>query len=322
MGEDMSTMRIRRGLLFSGLFLVPVGGLTLLVRSGSLDPNPLADAWRLWPLVLVGLGISIILGRTSFAALGTAISGLVLGLIVGGGLASGSLVGFGVCADPNADLQQLDQTGTFDGPATVSLDLRCGSADLTTGTGAGWHLQAGYTASAPAIGASSTRLSLRAPEGSEVRQDWTVSVAPDRLSALEVRVSGASATARLDGASLARVSVDANAGDVLVAASGATVSRLDITANAGRVRVTLGPGPTVGDLKLNASAMDLCVPADAALRITTNEQLTFATNLGGRGLTHNGTVWDRPATGSGGLIDLTVSGNAAAFNLDPDGGCA
>ena len=315
-------MRIRRGLLFSGLFLIPVGGLTLLVRGGYIEPSALADLWRLWPLVLVGLGIAIILGRTSFAVLGTAISGLVLGLIVGGGLASGSWVGFGVCADPNADVQQLDQTGTFDGPATVTLDLRCGSVDLATEAGPGWHVQAGYAAVAPDIGASSTRLSLRAPEGSDVRQDWTVTVAPDRLSDLEVHVNGASAATRLDGASLARVSVDANAGDVLVDAGSATMSRLSVTANAGRVRVTLGPGPTVGDLRLNASAMDLCVPADAGLRITANEELTFATNLGDRGLTHTGSVWERPATGSGGLIDLSVSGNAAAFNLDPSGGCA
>ncbi len=315
-------MRIRRGLLFSGLFLIPVGGLTLLVRGGYIEPSALADLWRLWPLVLVGIGIAILLGRTSFAVLGTAISGLVLGLIVGGGLASGSWVGFGVCADPNADLQQLDHSGTFDGPATVTLDLRCGSVDLATEAGPGWHVLAGYAATAPAIGASSTRLSLRAPEGSDVRQDWTVTVAPDRLSELEVRVNGASAAARLDGASLARVSVDANAGDVLVDAGSATMSRLSVTANAGRVRVTLGPGPTVGDLRLNASAMDLCVPPDAGLRITANEELTFATNLGDRGLTHTGSVWERPATGSGGLIDLTVSGNAAAFNLDPSGGCA
>ena len=157
-------MRIRRGLLFSGLFLIPVGGLTLLVRGGYVEPSTLADLWRLWPLVLVGVGIAILLGRTSFAVLGTAISGLVLGLIVGGGLASGSWVGFGVCADPNADLQQIDRTGTFDGPATVTLDLRCGSVDLATEAGPGWHVQAGYAAVAPAIGESSTRLSLRAPE--------------------------------------------------------------------------------------------------------------------------------------------------------------
>lgn len=314
-------MRIRRGLLFSGLFLIPVGGLTLLVRGGYLDANALADAWRLWPLVLVGVGIAILLGRTSFAVLGTAISGLVLGLIVGGALASGSWVGFGVCADPNADLQQIDQTGAFDGPATVALDLRCGSVDLATEAGAGWHVQAGYAVAAPAIGASSTRLSLRAPEGSNVRQEWTVTVAPDRLSDLEVRVNGATGTARLDGATLTRVSVDANAGDVLVGAAGATVSRLDVTASAGRIRVTLGAGPTVGDVKLNASAMDLCVPAESGLQITANEQLTFATNLSDRGLTKTGTVWERPATGTGALIDLSVSGNAAAFNLDPSGGC-
>jgi Domain of unknown function (DUF5668) len=78
------TMRIRRGLLFWGLFLIPVGALTLLVRGGYLDGEAVRDAWRLWPLVLVGIGLAILLGLTRGAAVGTAISGIVLGLIVGG----------------------------------------------------------------------------------------------------------------------------------------------------------------------------------------------------------------------------------------------
>ena len=146
-------------------------------------------------------------------------------------------------------------------------------------------------------------------------------MAPDRLR-LEVRVNGATGTARLDGASLARVAVDANAGDVLVGAGSAAVSRLDVTANAGRVRVTLGAGPTVGDVKLNASAMDLCVPA----QFRAEDHGQRAADLRdeprrARPQRVPGTVWERPATGAGGLIDLSVSGNAAAFNLDPSGGC-
>ena len=175
-------MRIRRGLLFSGLFLIPVGGLTLLVRGGYLDAEALRDAWRLWPLVLVGLGLAILLGRTRGAALGTAISGLVLGLIVGGAFASGSWVGFGACSDSTGDLQRLDRNGAFDGPATVRLDLRCGTVDFATEAGTGWQLQANYAGPAPIIDASADRLELRVPDGDAVRrQEWTVRAAPDRL---------------------------------------------------------------------------------------------------------------------------------------------
>ena len=123
---------------------------------------------------------------------------------------------------------------------------------------------------------------------------------------------------RFDGATLTRLSADANASDITLAAGSATVSRLDVSVNAGRARITLGSGAAVGDLSVNAGSIDLCVPPGSGLRITTNDQLTFATNLGDRGLTHSGTVWERPGAG---LIDLSVEGNAAAFNLDPSGGC-
>lgn len=316
-------MRIRRGLLFSGLFLIPVGGLTLLVRGGYLDSDVLRDAWRLWPLVIVGVGLAILLGRTKGAAVGTTISALVLGLIVGGGLASGSWIGFGVCSDSSGDLQLLDQGGTFDGPASVRLDLRCGSVDVATEAGAGWQLRANYAGPAPVIDATADRLEVKTPEDDDVRsQEWTVRLAPDRVRDVELSINAANGTLRFDGASLTRLGADANASDIVIAAGGATISRLEVSVNAGRARITLGAGPTVGDLELNAGAIDLCVPPDAGLRITANEQLTFAHNLGDRGLTHNGDVWERPATGSAGLIDLSIDGNAATFNLDPSGGCA
>lgn len=315
-------MRIRRGLLFTGLFLIPVGALTILVRGGYIEADALRDTWRLWPLVLVGLGLAILLGRTRGAATGTAISALVLGLIVGGGLASGSWVGFGVCTDSNADLQPLDRSGTFDGPATVRLDLRCGTVDMATEAGTGWHLQAGYAGPPPIVDASAERLDLRVPDGDAVRrQTWTLRVAPDLIRDVELTINAANGTMRLDGASLTRVGVDANASDVAVMAGAATITRLDVSVNAGRARITLSDGPIAGVLSVNAGAIDLCVPPNAALRIKTNDQLTFAHNLGDRGLTHSGTIWERAGTGSVGLIDLSIDGNAATFNLDPTGGC-
>ena len=56
-------MRIRRGLLFWGLFLIPLGGISLLTRVGTIDPAVFVDAWRLWPLVLVVIGLTLLLGR-------------------------------------------------------------------------------------------------------------------------------------------------------------------------------------------------------------------------------------------------------------------
>ena len=84
------------------------------------------------------------------------------------------------------------------------------------------------------------------------------------------------------------------------------------------MRLTL-VGPTEGDLSANAGAIELCVPPDAALQLEVQDQLTFATNLNSRGLTESGDTWTR--AGTGGLIDLSIEGNAASFTLDPEGGC-
>jgi hypothetical protein len=103
-------------------------------------------------------------------------------------------------------------------------------------------------------------------------------------------------------------------------AGSAKVARVEMTMNAGRIRLTLGAGSTTGSLAVNAGAIDLCVPPASGLRLTVDEQLTFVTNLSSRGLAHDGNVWSRPASG-GDTIELSVSGNAATFNLDPNGGC-
>ena len=120
---------------------------------------------------------------------------------------------------------------------------------------------------------------------------------------------------------MSRLRVDANAGDVRVMAGSATVEELDLSVNAGRIRVTLGSGSTQGGLSVNAGSIDLCVPAEAGLRLEVKDQLTFATNLASRGLARDGNTWTRPASGSAGTVELELEGNAAAFNLDPSGGC-
>ena len=53
-------MRVRRGPLFWGVFLVLLGGIPLLVRTGAIDGAVFADAWRFWPLILVAVGLAIL----------------------------------------------------------------------------------------------------------------------------------------------------------------------------------------------------------------------------------------------------------------------
>jgi hypothetical protein len=318
-------MRIRRGLLFAGLFLIPVGAMTLLVRAGTLDPDAFDDIWRFWPLILIGFGIAILLGRSRVAAVGTAIAAVVLGVLVGGAIASGGawIGNFGECGPASANAERIDKTGTFDGRSAIDLDLRCGSVTVTTASGSAWQLGAAFEGPAPIVNESSNRLEVRTPDGGDVRHnDWTVIAPTDALAELRLRTNAGTASVTLAGSALDALDVDANAGDILIDGAHAEIGRLDVAVNAGRARITL-ENPAAGDLSINAGAIDLCVPPSMNLRLVVNDQLTFVTNLADQGLQQNGQVWTRTPTPGDQqpMIDLTVTGNAASFTLDPDGGC-
>jgi len=317
-------MRIRRGLLFAGLFLIPLGAMTLLVRAGTIDAESLDGVWQLWPLILIGFGVAVLLGRSRAASVGTAIAAVVLGVLVGSAIASGgAMVGsIGTCGLPNDTDQHIDRTGSFGAPAVVALDLRCGSVQLATDSGSDWSVAAGYRGLEPIIAGSSDRLDVRDLEQDQVRRDeWVISTPAELLRELDVTTNAASGTFVLDDSRPELVQVQANAGDITIDAGNASVGRLHLQLNAGRTRITLGRAPTTGSISVNAGAIDLCVPSDVGLRLSVNEQLTFVTNLADRGLQQSGSVWTRAGAAGAPIIDLAIDGNVASLTLDPNGGC-
>jgi hypothetical protein len=172
------------------------------------------------------------------------------------------------------------------------------------------------------VTASGNRLEVRSPDsGSSRHQIWDLKVPSGGLGSIDLRANAGSSGFDLSGADLSSFSAEVNAADLRVDATEATVGRLDLSMNAGRARITLGSGAVNGDLKVNAGAIDLCVPSGSGLRIHLTDQLTFAHNLDHRGLVQSGQTWTRSGADSGSMIDLTVDGAAASFTLDPEGGC-
>lgn len=318
-------MRVRRGLLFWGLFLIPLGGITLLVRAGVVDADQIREAWRLWPVILIGIGLAIVLGRSRTAALGTAIVALIVGSIGGAALASGNLwIGaFSDCSIASGPTDQhLERTGSLEPGAAIRLDLRCGSLNVTTGAGSDWRLDAGYRGPAPIVDASSSRLSVRVPGGpGERRHDWTVGLPASAVGTISVTANAAGANLDLPGAHVAKLDADMNAGDLRIDASAGAMDEIDLSMNAGRIRLAVGATALEGDVSVNAGAIDVCVPEGVGLRFDVNDQLTFVHNLGSRGLSRSGNTWTRDATGGAPVIDLSIEGNAASLTLNPEGGC-
>jgi hypothetical protein len=317
-------MRIRRAPFFWGLLLLSLGSIPLLVRAGALDPAWFAEVWRLWPVLLIVLGLLVVLGRGR-ARSGLAATGLVaitLGLAAGGVLASGNLWlgGLGDCTS-TAGAQRTTQDGTFETAATVALDLDCGAAVVTMTTAPSWTVTADHVGPPPAIEASATSLTVRAPQAiGPRRQDWDIALPAGQTRTIDLTANAAASTLILAGGTLDRVRADSNAADLQIDASQAVVSRLDITMNAGRARVTLGGGSTTGSLTANAGALELCVPPDVGLVLDVTDSLTFTHDLDDNGLTRVGDDWTRSGA-SGQTVELRIDGNAASFTLDPEGGC-
>ena len=137
-------MSVDRRLLNWGVFLVLLGGVPLAVAQGWIPEDTVARAWELWPLILIGAGVGLILSRTPLRALGGIIVAGTFGVILGAMLAVG-FGGFSVgnigCGGANAgDAQVLQESGSFEGGSgtgRVVLAANCASVQVTTQAGAG-----------------------------------------------------------------------------------------------------------------------------------------------------------------------------------------
>lgn len=314
-------MAVHRGYLFWGIFFILLGGIPLLDRLGVIDAGAWGDLWRLWPLIIIAIGLAILVSRSRMAIAGSVVTALVVGVIAGGSLAAGSgFFNFGDCL-PGSDtaMEQVTESGQLGDDASVVLSVNCGELDVATATGDDWTLDASYRGDPPYISSSASSLRIEAPEERSNRQEWDVQLPAERLRELTINMNAGGATVDVGDAQLDELTIETNAGDTTILAEGAEIDALDVEINAGRVRITLDGPVGEGSLSVNAGAIDLCVPDDAALRFEVEEQLTFSTNLDDAGLAQNGETWTRD--GSGPQIALQIEGNAASFTLNPEDGC-
>ena len=69
------------------------GLIPLAVRAGWLSASQIAGWWNLWPLVLIGIGVGLVLTRTPFEVIGSVLVAGTFGLMLGAVLAIG-IAGF------------------------------------------------------------------------------------------------------------------------------------------------------------------------------------------------------------------------------------
>lgn len=319
-------MQVNRGLVFWGVGLVTAGAVALAIQSDLISADVARDAWRLWPVVLIVIGLSIIAARTPFALVATLASGLVAGALVGtlvAGIPEGLNLGCGGEIDG-----RVTENGTFSGNASVELDFNCGDLNVEAGDGDAWTVDAGFAAGAdPDISSDGDSLRVDANrEGvigfANARQDWDITLPSDVTLALGVTANAGSSNLGLGGMDLSDLSVDMNAGDIDVDLAGASVTQLSASANAGSLAISVDGSTTArGSVNVNAGSVELCVADGTAIEITVNDSnITFSHNLDDSGLDRSGDTW-RSGDGPADIV-LDIEGNAASFTYNPTGGCS
>ena len=325
-------MHIRRGFLGWGVFLILVGAVPLLVRSGYLDAVQVGRLWQLWPLILVGVGVGLILRHTPFDFVGGLIVAATVGLMVGGllGVGVGS-ISTGFCGSDSGSVAFPSRDGTFAGPGSVDLRLDCGQMTVAVAPGSVWHV-AGSDAdgSGPTVDSTDASLSVRSRPGNGApffgfgaRDTWQITVPDATTIDVDLRVNAGSANVDLGGASLGGLHLQQNAGSAVVdLATVKAIGVLDARLNAGSLGLTLPNATLTGTIIANAGSVRLCAPAGAALKLRTGENIVGSYDYDGHGLVKDGSTWTTPGFDTAAVkIELQTSANAGSFTLDPEDGC-
>jgi hypothetical protein len=319
-------MSVDRRLVNLGVFLLILGAIPLADSQGWIARETISHAWELWPLILIGIGIGLILRRTPFHFVGgllvAATFGTMFGALVAGGLSLGA-VGCGN-ADAATDPLILDEHGTFVGGTTsVVLRATCASLSVVPVSGAAWGVTvAGKADARPYLDQAAERLEVQSPDAAVVLQ-WNVTLGTDVAYALDVNLNAGEANIDLAGLRVETVTAQGNAvGNSRLLLHDATVGRLDVQVNAGDLKIGLpATAGLMGRIQANAASVTLCADPGTGLRLRNTSAVT-GDNFAAAGLVRSGTTWESPGIFSAAhVIDLTLDGAAANFTLNPSEGC-
>jgi hypothetical protein len=323
-------MNIDRRALYAGVFFIAMGGVLLIGQSALVSDADLGAFLRLWPVLLIALGAGLLLRRTRFSIAGGMLAAAIPGLLLGGVVA----------AAPRADLDwehgwdctyagpipMVERDGTFDGPATVDLDLACGEVAVTMVPGRGWVLGPGNSSDRPAIvEVSGDRLVVASPTGHrpfdfERGSDaWRLELPTGERIDLDAEISGGHGSFDLGGAELGRVVLGVNGGEIVVGLDEATLEDLFVSVNAGEAGIELPDADFSGDLDVNAGSLAVCAPSDLGLRIRSTGTLASTAFTG---LVRVGETWQTPGYDQAiHHADVTVTVNVGSVDLNPKGAC-
>ena len=326
-------MRINRGFLGWGVFLVFVGAVPLAVRGGYITEDQIPSVVSLWPLILIGIGVGILLARTRFAFAGGLVIAATFGLMAGGWLAGGvDGIGAATCGPGGSTTAFPTRDGSLtEASGSIDLDLNCGSMTVDVAPGTAWRIEGkDRDGIGPNLNADNDSLRVRSHddrngffEGLSDRESWHVSLPEAVLLDVNLNLNAGSSTLDLGAAAIEALELDLNAGSAtLDLGLVRQLGDLDIALNAGSVALTLPAQSVHGSIEANAGSVELCVPAGVALRLHTSESIVSSYDFEDRGLVKDGSTWETPGfDGAPVKIELDTKATAGSFSLNPEGGC-
>jgi LiaF transmembrane domain len=323
-------MRIDRRLLGWGLFFILAGGIPLAVRTNLLDESVVSQWANLWPVLLIGWGIGLLLRATPVEWIGGAITAIVLGVMAGGLLTTGAgglPFATGCTRDePQAAFQ--GRTGDLGAEAQVNLEFNCGTLTTNVADGIAWSLTGSdRDGKGPRVTSNGGSLSIE-PDGAESvpgpgRSTWSLTLPGDPLLDLGLTLNAGDGHVDLAGASIDSATVTLNAGRLDLDMSAVSrASALNATVNAGAGAITLDNASRDVNMSLNAGSLQLCLPTGAPIRVT------WSGTLGSNNFTNAGLIkvddstWTSPGLDAAGShTELHVTANAGSFDLKFGGTC-
>lgn len=296
-------MRINRSLLNWGVFLIALGGIPLAVDQGWLESDIASELGQLWPLILVGIGLGLILRWTPLSWFGGALVAATFGVIFGAAAVSlrdndfttmqGIIpaIASGACANSDLGEEATSGEGIASGE-TFALDLAlpCGELTVARAPDTTWRVDTAHDAGdAPRIDETedetgTTGLTIRYDGGDDLvfigrqtRSRWDVLVPAEASLTMQATLDAAKGTIDTGSGPVARLEATFNASDALIDLAQADTpeaATIELTLNASDGRLLLPLGTTWTSATLNASSLDVCVPSALPLQVELSETLS------------------------------------------------